>query len=298
VTGSKSAHLPDRGVISITGEDAGKFLQGLVTNDMALLGLAPAIHAGLLAPQGKILFDFFIVKTPDGYLLDTARAQCVDLVKRLTMYKLRSKVVISDVGDEYRVLAVWGPAAGSPGKAAHAVSFSDPRLPGLGLRILAEKDFADDIAAATGALAASADDYHAHRIGLGVPEGGKDYAFGDTFPHEALFDQLSGVSFTKGCYVGQEVVSRMEHRRTSRKRVVPIVAGSALPGSGTEIKIGDVAIGTLGSAAGNRGLALLRIDRAAEAASKDMPLTVDGIAVTIALPPFATFALDPQPAGA
>jgi len=214
------------------------------------------------------------------------------------MYKLRSKVVISDVSDDYRVLAVWGPAAGSPGEAAHAVSFSDPRLPGLGLRILAEKDFADDIAAATGALAASADHYHAHRIGLGVPEGGKDYAFGDTFPHEALFDQLSGVSFTKGCYVGQEVVSRMEHRRTSRKRVVPIVAGSALPGSGTEIKIGDVAIGTLGSTAGNRGLALLRIDRAAEAAAKGVPLTAAGIPVSIELPPFATFAIDAQPAGA
>jgi folate-binding protein YgfZ len=294
VTDTKIAHLPDRGVVSVTGDDAGKFLQGLTTNDMALLGMAPAIHAGLLTPQGKILFDFFVIKTPDGYLLETLRDKTADLAKRLTMYKLRADVKISDASADYRVLAVWGDDAGSHRASTDTtISFPDPRLPALGLRILA------DAHASTGeGNTASADDYLAHRIALGVPEGGKDYAFGDSFPHEALFDQLGGVSFTKGCYVGQEVVSRMEHRRTARKRIVPVLGESRLPASGAEIKAGEVTIGTLGSVAADRGLALLRIDRAAEAMAKGLPLLAGTVPVKIVLPPFATFTLEAQPASA
>jgi folate-binding protein YgfZ len=296
MTGTQMAYLPDRGIVSVTGDDAGKFLQGLVTNDMALLGVAPAIHAGLLTPQGKILFELFIIKTPGGYLLETAREKTAELAKRLTMYKLRAQVAISDASADYRVLAVWEPAAQSYGEIARGISFPDPRLPELGVRILAEARSADDIASAAGET--SADDYHAHRIGLGVPEGGKDYVFGDTFPHEALFDQLSGVSFTKGCYVGQEVVSRMEHRHTARKRIVPVLGESPLPATGADIKAGEVTIGTLGSVSGDRGLALLRLDRAAEAGAKGLPLLAGAAPIRIVLPRFATFKLEPQPASA
>ena len=131
-----------------------------------------------------------------------------------------------------------------------------------------------------------------HRIALGVPEGGKDYVFGDTFPHEALFDQLNGVSFTKGCYVGQEVVSRMQHRATVRKRVVPVTGHENLPAGGIEIMAGDVAIGTLGSVSGRRGLALLRLDRAQEFKSRGVGLSAGGVAIDVEAPAFATFSLE------
>ena len=151
-----------------------------------------------------------------------ARDQVAGLVKRLSMYKLRAKVVIADACADFVVIALWGRDAASLGETKATVSFADPRLKGLGLRILAEAAFGVDIAAATNGSLCAMDDYHAHRIALGVPEGGRDYAFGDVFPHEANMDQLNGVSFTKGCYVGQEIVARMEHRGTARRRIVRV----------------------------------------------------------------------------
>jgi hypothetical protein len=288
----KMALLSDRGVVAVTGEDAGKLLHGLVTNDMALLGVSPAIHAGLLTPQGKILFDFFVVKTGRGYLLETAREKAGDLVKRLALYKLRAKVEIDDVSSQFTVAVLWGGADLAGKTTPPAAAFADPRLPALGWRELIPLS-RSPVAGDAATIAATEQHYHAHRIALGVPEGGKDYAFGDTFPHEALFDQLNGVSFTKGCYVGQEVVSRMEHRGTMRKRVVPVVAGAPLPPPGTEIKAGDVTIGTLGSVAGSRGLALMRLDRAAEFAANGIPMRAGSILMEIQLASWARFAVSP-----
>jgi folate-binding protein YgfZ len=133
--------------------------------------------------------------------------------------------------------------------------------------------------------------YHAFRIGLGVPEGGKDYAFGDAFPHEALFDQLHGVDFAKGCFVGQEVVSRMEHRGTARKRVVPVEGAGPLPAPGTSIEAAGAAIGTLGSVAGRSGLALIRLDRAEDALARGESLAAGGVAIAIRRPDFARFTM-------
>jgi folate-binding protein YgfZ len=209
------------------------------------------------------------------------------------MYKLRAKAEIRDVTADYRVLAVWGDNPASHGDTAGTISFADPRLPALGLRALAEARFASDIAAATNGIEATPEDYHAHRIALGVPEGGKDYAFGDAFPHEADLDQLAGVSFTKGCFVGQEVVSRMQHRAQVRKRVVPVeAAGSGDLRTGAEITIGTAVIGKLGSVAGRRALAMLRLDRAAEAKAKGEPLMADGVEIVPRKPDWASFDLD------
>jgi folate-binding protein YgfZ len=267
-------------VVRVAGEDAHKLLQDVVTNDMDLLSAQPAIHAALLTPQGKILFEFFVAKAgEEAYLLETGREQAAGLAKRLGMYKLRAKVTIADAGAGYRVLALWG-AVPHSGETTGSVSFPDPRLPALGMRILAESRFADDVASASNGVEATAEDYHAHRIALGVPEGGKDYALGDTFPHEADLDRLGGVSFTKGCFVGQEVVSRMQHRAHVRKRVVPVEAiGAGEFKTGSEISIGTAAIGKVGSVAGQQALAMLRLDRAAEAKAKGLPLTADGVEV-------------------
>jgi tRNA-modifying protein YgfZ len=145
---------------------------------------------------------------------------------------------------------------------------------------------------------ATQEEYHAHRIALGVPEGGKDYAFGDTYPHEALLDQLHGVSFTKGCFIGQEVVARMQHRGTARKRVVPVVAQTHLPAPGAAVMAGSVEIGRLGSVADGRGLALLRLDRAAEMTEKGEALLAETVPVHIELPSWAQFPLVPKAADA
>jgi folate-binding protein YgfZ len=285
MTGPHIALLADRGVVSVTGPDAAKLLQGVVTNDMDLLASQPSLFAGLLSPQGKILFDFFVVKTAAGLLVDVAREQAGDLVKRLTLYKLRAKVEIANISEAHAVTASWHGE-----ETPAAIGYADPRLPELGQRQIVALGEVDEPLHGMKEAAA----YHAHRIALGVPEGGKDYAFGDTFPHEALFDQLNGVSFDKGCYVGQEVVSRMQHRGTARKRVVPVVAGSPLPARGTEVTAGGQPIGTLGSCAGSRGLALLRLDRAAEMKEKGFGLTAGDTPVAIELPAWATFPLVPE----
>ncbi len=261
MTTAKIALLPDRGVVAVTGEGARTFLDNIITNDMDLLDQQDAIFAGLLSPQGKILFDFIVVKDGDGFLLDVAKDKAADLVKRLLMYKLRAKIAITE-RPEAHVIARW---------PHYDAGYIDPRLAVLGGRVVADVE--------TPAESAAFDTYHAHRIALGVPEGGKDYAFGDTFPHEAMFDQLNGVSFTKGCYVGQEIVARMEHRGTARKRIVRVRGDVALPAAGTEVLAGEVGIGTMGSSAGQQGLALLRLDRVSEFAAKGVGLTCGGLSV-------------------
>jgi len=291
-TGAKIAELADRGVVGVTGADAGKLLQDVITNDMDQLSARPSIHAALLTPQGKILFEFFVVKVPEGFLLEAAADKTADLAKRLTLYRLRAKVDIKDRAGEYRVFALWGGAREASERAAGIHLVPDPRLPALGLRALAPGPLATDFVRASLALQVPAQDYHAHRIALGVPEGGKDYAFGDAFPHEADHDQLHGVSFAKGCFVGQEVVSRMQNRSQVRKRIVAI-RGDAPLVAGAEITAGAAVIGTVGSVTGSDALALVRLDRAAEALAKGISLTAGGVAVALRKPDWANFELAP-----
>jgi tRNA-modifying protein YgfZ len=290
MTPARIALLPDRGVVHVTGEDAEKFLQGLVTNDISgPAAVEPktvpaAVHAGLLSPQGKILFEFFVVGMGGGLLLETARDRIPDLIKRLGMYRLRATVAVEDASGDFSVAAVWG---GPLAAAFNTTHFDDPRLPALGMRWLvpcAPLERQGRMQAGE-AMQVDASEYHAHRIALGVPEGGRDYAFGDTFPHEANLDLLNGISFTKGCFVGQEVVSRMQHRGGARKRVVIVEADAPLV-PGAEIVAGAATIGTVGSVAGQRALALVRLDRAEEAKAKGEPLAAAGVALSIRLPDY------------
>ncbi|GLS23413.1 folate-binding protein [Labrys miyagiensis] len=267
-------HLPDRAVLRLSGEDANSWLANLVTCDIAGLKPGGGRWGALLTPQGKILFDFLATTDEDGRLyLDTDRGKAGDFAKRLSFYRLRAKVAVEDLSEGWSVHAALPPGI-TPG--ADAIAFADPRHPGLGQRILMPAAGVVDEAAVAA--------YHARRIGLGIPEGGKDFAFGDTFPHEALMDMLDGVDFKKGCYVGQEVVSRMQHRGTARTRILPVTAKSPLPATGTEIRIGDKPAGTLGSSAGSRGLALLRLDRVEEGAQKGETLKADEIELMVAKP--------------
>ena len=265
----KVAELTRRGIVAVGGTDAEKFLNDLVTSDVPKSEGAAA-YGGLLTPQGKVLFDFLVFREGDRYLFDLPWALVADFVKRLTFYRLRAKVEIAALPDRHAV-AMWGNGAGG---------VPDPRLPALGHRAII-----------TGPVSASATeaDYDAHRIALGVPEGGVDFAFGDVFPHDADMDQLSGVDFVKGCYVGQEVVSRMEHRGTARRRFVLAHASAALPPVGTPIMAGEKSIGTLGSSSGGTGLALIRLDRAKDAKDHGMPITASGVGLSLTLPPWARF---------
>lgn len=285
------AALPDRALLRVSGAGARAFLQGMITNDIGKAEGGSAIHTGLLSPQGKILFDFFVLPDQDGYLLDVARDQREALRQRLTFYRLRAEVKFEDEGG-FEVAAAWG-AAEPRDVPPGALLFADPRLPRMGYRLIVPTGTP---LSALGCAAVDAGAYHAHRIAEGVPEGGRDFVFGDSFPHDALFDQLNGVDFKKGCFVGQEVVARMQHRGTARKRVVGVEAEAALPASGTEVLAGDSPLGTLGSVSGKSGLALLRLDRAEDAKAKSLPLRVGDTEISLRIPEWARF--EPRAAAA
>jgi folate-binding protein YgfZ len=247
--------LDDRGIIEIAGEEAGKFLHNLVTNDVASLKPGEARFAALLTPQGKILFDFLVFVTGDGgYLLDCPLALAADLQKRLNIYKLRSKLTVTNRSDELEAIA-FPDESEAPKVEAVAIA-ADPRGP-LGFRAIAVKG---KIPTNDGRK-----DYEARRIHAGVPLGGVDFDYGATFPHEANMDLLSGIDFKKGCYVGQEVVSRMKHRGLVRKRVTKYRAQGGAPAPGEAIRAGDLEIGVTGSRLDEEGLAMIRIDRLGDA---------------------------------
>lgn len=296
---SQFARLPDRTVLSVRGPDARKLLQDLVTDNLEDMQAHGDIrHSGLLSPQGKILFEFFIVRWDRGsepvWCIDCETSQADDLLKRLAFYKLRAKVEISRSEPELVVAAVWGGAPPQLNEGA-VLACKDPRLDAMGFRLLAPRNKMDDLAKmAEGDVAAlepaAVDNYHAHRISCGVPEGGRDFSFGDAFPHEALWDEMGSVDFRKGCFIGQEVVSRMEHRGTARKRIVKVTAASALE-TGNAVQAGQAAIGNIGSVSGNSGLALVRLDRVAEARAKAIPITVADRELSIELPEWVSFSM-------
>lgn len=280
----KSAFLPDRGVIKVAGEDARNFLNGLITTDLDRLKPGLGRFGALLTPQGKIIVDFLITEAPaghgGGFLIDCPKALAEGLATKLKFYKLRAKVTVENLSDDLGVLAAWdGQLAAQPDLA-----FADPRDEALGYRILIPEDLKQKLSDLIGAELVDAEAYEAHRIALGVPRGGLDFMYSDAFPHETNMDRLAGVDFDKGCYVGQEVVSRMQHRGTARTRSVKVLLDGPSPEAGAPILAGDKPVGTIGSTAGGKGIALVRIDRVADALDAGQPLTAGGLVLTLAEP--------------
>jgi folate-binding protein YgfZ len=280
----KAAFLPDRGIVKVSGEAARDFLNGLVTTDVGLIQPGLGRFGALLTPQGKITADFLITEAPaghgGGFLIDCPRALAQGLADKLGFYKLRAKVVVENLSDSLGVLAAWdGEPAPKPD-----LTFADPRGEKLGWRILIPAELAPKAASLIGADLVDSTVYEAHRIACGAPRGGVDFMYGDAFPHETNMDRLHGVDFDKGCYVGQEVVSRMQHRGTARTRTVRLILEDSPPEAGVPVTAGDKPLGTMGSSAGGMGLALIRIDRAADALDAGTPLIAGGIAIRLADP--------------
>jgi tRNA-modifying protein YgfZ len=286
----KAALLADRGVVKVAGDGARSFLHGLVTADMLNLAPGTARFCALLTPQGKIIADFFVVeaqaKDGGGFFLDVPRALCAALVAKLNMYKLRAKVIVEDLSATLEVLAAWD----GKGITKQGLGYADPRVPGLGFRVMLPPHLSAAAVAELGATLVDAAAYEAHRIALGVPQGGVDFRYGDAFPHETDMDQLGGVDFTKGCYIGQEVVSRMEHRGTARTRAVPVRYDGVAPAAGAAVTAGDRQVGTMGAAAAGHAIALMRLDRVAEALAQGASLIADGTPIHLVKPDWARFA--------
>jgi folate-binding protein YgfZ len=281
--------LPDRGLIEVSGADACAFLHGLVTNDIEAARPGQALFAGLLSPQGKILFDFLIhIRDRQSCWIDCPLEQAVDLARRLTLYKLRARIEIADRSANFAIGALWGdrPSEGMSGVLA---AYADPRYAPLGERFVLPRGAQPAGAAAASIVGDAA--YHAHRISLAVPQGGLDYAYGEAFPHEACYDDLNGVDFKKGCYVGQEVVSRMDHRGIAKTRIVAVRMSMAVEGGGMEILAGDVPVGQLGSTDGASGIAMVRLDRVESALRAGLPLHVGEVTLTVRRPSWASYAV-------
>jgi folate-binding protein YgfZ len=286
----KTALLPDRGMVKVVGDETRRLLHGLVTADVNALAPGQARYAALLTPQGKIIVDFIITEATSadggGFFLDCPRALAQALVEKLTFYRLRAKVGIEDLSGRLGVMALWE----GTGTTEYGLLYPDPRLSALGLRCILPADLAADAATELGASLVEPAAYELHRIALGVPRGGQDFSYGDAFPHEADMDQFGGVDFAKGCYIGQEVVSRVEHRGIARTRIVPVAYDGFAPEAGMAVMAGDRNVGTLGSTAGGRGLAMLRLDRAEDALAAGTPLAAGGVPLRIVKPDWARFA--------
>jgi tRNA-modifying protein YgfZ len=286
----KAAILPDRGVVKVSGDTARTFLNGLVTCDMGKVSPEQARYGALLTPQGKIVTDFIVLEAAaedgGGFFLDCPHAIARTLADKLAFYRLRAKIGVENLSSSLAVMAVWDGSSDTE----CGLCYGDPRLPELGMRVILPPELALEAAAELGAQLVEPEAYDGHRVALGVPRGGTDFAYGDAFPHEADMDQLAGVDFDKGCYIGQEVVSRVQHRSSARTRVVPVTYGELTPMAGLPVMAAKREIGMLGSAVRGHGLALLRLDRMADAMAQGTVLTAGGIPIQPVKPVWATFA--------
>jgi folate-binding protein YgfZ len=267
--------LPSRTVIAVGGDDRINFLQGLVSNDVTKLAPGGAVWAALLTAQGKFLHEFFIIADGDRLLLDCEAARKDDLLRRLKMFKLRSKVELADLSGELALFARLGDAPAGEGAG---IAFADPRHPGIGSRLL--------LPAGTPATADFAD-WDRARIALGLPDGSRDLVVEKSILLENGFDELHGVAWDKGCYVGQELTARTKYRGLVKKRLVPVAVTGPLAAAGTPILRGEQEVGEIRSGCDGMALALLRLEAIREAG----PLTAGDASLSVQLPDWAGFAV-------
>jgi folate-binding protein YgfZ len=263
--------IPDeRGVVAISGEDRRTFLQGLVSNDVQRVCPERAVYAALLTPQGRFLHDFFIVEVGDTLYLDCEAERREDLRRRLSMYRLRSKVTLTDATQHFAVALLFGenvlPRAGLSSEAGYGAAldggivYVDPRLPQLGARGLLPREGAEEALVRLSFDAGTFDAYDRMRLSLGVPDGSRDLPIDKAILLENGFDELNGIDWQKGCYMGQELTARTRYRGLVRKRLLPVAIEGPLPPPGTPVMRGDTEVGVMRSSRDGLGLALLRLE--------------------------------------
>ncbi len=277
--------LENRSLLQLSGKDVRSFLQNLISNDLNLLSETQTLYSALLTPQGKFLHDFILIQSGDHIFLDCLKTRCSDLIRRLTMYKLRADVSIEDVTDQYQILAVFGkgsqeqfPLTLSEGNVASGdnhLIYSDPRLAELGHRIIAKTNslWREKYPALKDAENAA---YIQHRLSLGVPEGGLDIEPEKNFLLEVNFEELHGVSFSKGCYVGQELTARTKHRAKIKKRLMQFHYEGDL-NIGDPISFDGQEIATVTSFEKPYGLALTRLKDWKNIANGEVHFTPAGL---------------------
>lgn len=266
--------LPDRSVVAVSGVTARDFLQGLITNDLENMSPGAAVYAGLLTPQGKIIHDFLVVEiAADRFLIDCAKDRAPDLLKRLKLYRLRAKLDLEST--PFAVMAAWD-SEEAPPVPPSAIKFRDPRLAELGYRIFAEPN-------ALSTANAGPEEYHGHCIRLGVPVSA-DLPPDQVFALDVGFEELHGVSFRKGCYVGQEVTSRMKHRSTARRRIMIAEMSPPLPPPGTPITADGRELGIFATGVGSKALAHVRLDRLEAAEAHGGKIVADDRSVRLTKP--------------
>ena len=293
------ALLDDRGALEIAGDDRVAFLQGLVSNDVAKAGPARAIHAALLTAQGRYLHDFFIVAEGDAFVLDAEAARLDDLRRRLSLYRLRSKVTLAAAGERREIAAAWGEGtaralgladeAGAARPVAGGTAYVDPRLGDLGARLLLPRGDAAHTLAGMGFAKASREEYDRMRLRLGVPDGSRDLAVEQALLVELGFDELNGIDWQKGCFIGQEITARMKYRGLAKKRLVPVAVEGELPPPDTPVLLGAEEAGEIRSGRDGMALALLRLEAVEKAAETGAKLSAGGAQLTPQKPGWARF---------
>ena len=293
------AVLEDRGVIAVAGEDRTAFLQGLVSNDVRRVAPNRAIYALFLTPQGKFLHDFRIAESDGALLLDPEADRREELLRRLKMYKLRSRITLEDRAGSLIAAVLFGgdslarlglpEEAGAAVPFAGGVAFTDPRLPALGARAFLPRDGAAAALKAAGFEPRSAEDYDRLRLSLGVPEGSRDLIPEKSLPLENDLDDLNAISWDKGCYMGQELTARTKYRALIRKKLLPVTVDGPLPAPGTPVTLNGKEAGEIRSGQGVSALALLRLEDLTQAEQDGLPLTAGEATVTPAKPVWASF---------
>ncbi|MFK4824037.1 YgfZ/GcvT domain-containing protein [Paenochrobactrum sp. BZR 588] len=274
----KTANLDNRALVLVTGEEAEKFLQALITTDLGSLGADDLKPGALLTPQGKIMFDFLVSRVENGLRLDMPEEIAASLIKRLMLYRLRSKAEITQSSESLITVSWQNDSTSSQGDSGKR----DLRFPeDLNVRRFYGQQFDENNIAGWTQL----------RIANGITEGSNDFAYNDLFPHDVNFDQIGGVSFTKGCFIGQEVVSRMQHRGTARRRAMVATATTPLPEKGTGLTVGEREIGNLGEVSGTQAIAFVRIDRVQDALDSQTPIMAGDAEVTLTIPSTAKYTM-------
>ena len=266
------ALLEDRAVLRVAGAAAREFLQGLMSQDMAAAEDRPAF-AALLTPQGKILAEFLIARRGEGYLFDCAVGALEDLLRKLALYRLRAAVELQPLPD-------FGVAVALDGRPADFEP--DPRFDALPPRRIGPRA----VLPAQGASAAGSKLYHARRVALGVPELGKDFGSDEMFLLDVNYDALNAVSYRKGCFVGQEVTSRMKRKGEVRRRTLIARYNGSAPAKGTPVAAGDSTLGEILSGSEGSALAAIRLDRLDVARKRGDPINADMTPIELAFPDY------------